>query len=91
MTDPRRWSVADAAARKGAAGMMECRGAAVFLKEVKGQTFRFTVKSAARELKLRADRSRRVGSRRVGSRRVCGPLPACVPPRMGGLVASACD
>ena len=37
-----------------AAGSIDCAGAHVFLKEVKGQTFRFTVRAATRELKLRA-------------------------------------
>ncbi len=37
-----------------ALGALECSGATVFLKEVKGQTFRFTVRSEERELKLRA-------------------------------------
>lgn len=49
-------SEGDATSGKAAAGMMECRNASVFLKEVKGQTFRFTIKSAQRELKLRATR-----------------------------------
>ena len=37
-----------------AAGSIDCAGAHVFLKEVKGQTFRFTVRASTRELKLRA-------------------------------------
>ena len=41
---------------KGAAalGGIELPGAELFLKEVQGQAFRFTIKSADRELKLRA-------------------------------------
>ena len=35
-------------------GLVECSGAELSLKNVKGQTFRFTVLSASRELKLRA-------------------------------------
>lgn len=35
-------------------GFIDALGAEVFLKEVKGVTFRFTVKNATRELKLRA-------------------------------------
>ena len=37
-----------------AAGMLPCKGAKVFLKEVKGKTFRFTIVADKRTLKLRA-------------------------------------
>ena len=37
-----------------ALGSMECAGAEIFLKEVKGGTFRFTIRTPTRELKLRA-------------------------------------
>ena len=39
---------------KAAAGSISCAGAEVFLKEVRGGVFRFSVRSTARELKLRA-------------------------------------
>ena len=61
----RRWFVLPAGATElsyyksdkagaAAAGSIDCAGAHVFLKEVKGQTFRFTVRASTRELKLRA-------------------------------------
>ena len=36
-------------------GILECSGAELFLKEVKGESFRFTIRSKARDLKLRAN------------------------------------
>ena len=39
---------------KEPAGSIECAGAELFLKEVKGQAFRFTIQAKDRELKLRA-------------------------------------
>ena len=48
----------DALKGKEPVGMLECHEAQVFLKEVKGQVFRFTVRSTERELKLRASTSR---------------------------------
>ena len=44
----------DADQQKTAAGMLPCKGAKVFLKEVKGKTFRFTIQADKRTLKLRA-------------------------------------
>ena len=38
---------------KAPLGFVECAGAKLFLKEVKGTVFRFTILSEARELKLR--------------------------------------
>ena len=40
---------------KAALGSIECAGAKLFLKEVKGTAFRFTVQNQTRELKLRAE------------------------------------
>ena len=39
---------------KEPAGLIECAGAQLFLKEVKGAAFRFTIQASDRELKLRA-------------------------------------
>ena len=47
-------SEADYTKAKAPLGFVEVQGAKIFLKEVKGTAFRFTVKTAARELKLRA-------------------------------------
>ena len=38
-------------------GVMDCKGSELFLKGVEGQTFRFTVRTTERELKLRAPSS----------------------------------
>lgn len=47
-------SEADVRGSKPPAGTIDCNGASVFLKEVKGSTFRFTIRTPQRELKLRA-------------------------------------
>jgi small GTP-binding protein len=47
-------SDADHDQRKAPAGSIECTGSELFLKVVQGTSFRFTVKTAERELKLRA-------------------------------------
>jgi len=42
-------------AGRQAAGTLECGGSSLFLKEIKGGVYRFTIRSSERELKLRSD------------------------------------